>query len=266
MKRIAFLSAALSSLPFLFAGCATENELQYDPATASIAQLRSDVRQINDRVSSLGQNVDALQEQFTLVERQSSSAQGAAQQSQQEMRGTLAQLGQQQQAKIDERVRAAFATQAREIEGLNKKMAEIVGASKADSERLQKSVVADITALQRDMKAMQAQLNAYMDRVDRLESRVHAAATAPAPAAATPPAPKRAAPVASAYKRTGTPSSPEIDYNQGYEHTVEVGETLWKIARDYEVSVTDLLNTNPNISDTTALRPGQKLFVPYRKK
>jgi LysM repeat protein len=66
--------------------------------------------------------------------------------------------------------------------------------------------------------------------------------------------------------RHGTPSSPDIDYSQGYTHSVSAGETLWKIARDYNVSIQDIINTNPDINDQSRLAPGQKLFVPYRKK
>ncbi len=56
-------------------------------------------------------------------------------------------------------------------------------------------------------------------------------------------------------KRTSKPSSAKVDYNQGYEHIVAPGETLWKIARDFKISVQDILNTNPEINDTTTLRP-----------
>jgi lipoprotein NlpD len=47
----------------------------------------------------------------------------------------------------------------------------------------------------------------------------------------------------------------------GVYHTVKQGQTLWSIARVYGVNVQTLARTN-QIPETTALYPGQKLYVP----
>ena len=78
----------------------------------------------------------------------------------------------------------------------------------------------------------------------------------------TPATPTPATPVT----RTSTPSHPDIDYSRGYEHTVQAGETLWKIARDYNVTIQDIVNVNPSINNSSALSLGQKIFVPFRKQ
>ena len=47
----------------------------------------------------------------------------------------------------------------------------------------------------------------------------------------------------------------------GVYHDVKQGQTLWSIARAYGVDVQTLARVN-QISDTTALYAGQKLYVP----
>lgn len=55
-----------------------------------------------------------------------------------------------------------------------------------------------------------------------------------------------------------THAEPELD---GREHTVQPGETLWRISRAYGVSVEELVWAN-DLDDASRLESGQKLFVP----
>lgn len=45
-------------------------------------------------------------------------------------------------------------------------------------------------------------------------------------------------------------------------HTVVSGDTLWKIAVKYEVGVKELIQANPQISNTNLIYPGMKVNVP----
>ncbi len=51
----------------------------------------------------------------------------------------------------------------------------------------------------------------------------------------------------------------------GVYHTVQKGQTLYNIARVYHVPMNDIEHAN-DISDTTDLKPGEKLFIPGAQK
>jgi len=51
----------------------------------------------------------------------------------------------------------------------------------------------------------------------------------------------------------------------GVEHTVEEGETLWSIARLYEIESIDIYENN-EIEDIRRLEPGRKLFIPRARE
>lgn len=51
--------------------------------------------------------------------------------------------------------------------------------------------------------------------------------------------------------------------NEGYEHTVQPGETLSAIASAYGARISDIVQAN-NLSSADMLRVGQKLFIPAR--
>jgi lipoprotein NlpD len=53
--------------------------------------------------------------------------------------------------------------------------------------------------------------------------------------------------------------------NLGVYHTVGEGETLWRIARTYDVDLKKLTDSN-NIKDPFFIRVGQKIFIPYAKR
>ncbi|MCB1152766.1 MAG: M23 family metallopeptidase [Deltaproteobacteria bacterium] len=51
----------------------------------------------------------------------------------------------------------------------------------------------------------------------------------------------------------------------GYYITVERGDTLNDIAREYGVTTNDLIEANPNLKDPNRIYPGQKLRIPREK-
>ena len=44
-------------------------------------------------------------------------------------------------------------------------------------------------------------------------------------------------------------------------HTVGRGESLWRIARDYGVEVTEVIALNPQIKNTNLIHPGERVRV-----
>jgi lipoprotein NlpD len=60
------------------------------------------------------------------------------------------------------------------------------------------------------------------------------------------------------YLRTSTPSGTKV---RGMYHTVKRGQTLWRIAKTYEVDLQVLAELN-NIDDVTQIKAGQKIFIP----
>ncbi|WP_304980449.1 SafA/ExsA family spore coat assembly protein [Alkalihalobacillus sp. AL-G] len=45
-------------------------------------------------------------------------------------------------------------------------------------------------------------------------------------------------------------------------HTVEWGDTMWKIALRYQVGVSEIINANPQIENPNLIYPGQRLNIP----
>jgi len=56
-------------------------------------------------------------------------------------------------------------------------------------------------------------------------------------------------------------TSQKATYAQGYEHTVQSGETLSDIARQYKTTLKAILEAN-QLSNANSLRVGQTLFIP----
>ena len=48
----------------------------------------------------------------------------------------------------------------------------------------------------------------------------------------------------------------------GTTHTVVSGDSLWKIAKKYEVGLSEIKNTNPQIKNYDLIYPGQKINIP----
>jgi lipoprotein NlpD len=60
------------------------------------------------------------------------------------------------------------------------------------------------------------------------------------------------------YLRTSTPSGTRV---RGVYHSVNRGETLWRIAKTYGVNLQALAELN-NIDDVAKIKAGQKIFIP----
>ena len=58
---------------------------------------------------------------------------------------------------------------------------------------------------------------------------------------------------------------PATRYPTGIYHEVKRGETLWKISKLYDVSVSDVVRAN-RLPDATKIVVGQKLFIPSSKE
>lgn len=50
----------------------------------------------------------------------------------------------------------------------------------------------------------------------------------------------------------------------GIYHEVQKGDTLWRIAKTYDIDLSHIVKIN-NISDATKISPGQRLFIPGAK-
>lgn len=48
----------------------------------------------------------------------------------------------------------------------------------------------------------------------------------------------------------------------GLKHTVEKGDTMWKLAVRYQVGTSEIIRANPQISDPNLIYPGQVLNIP----
>lgn len=59
-------------------------------------------------------------------------------------------------------------------------------------------------------------------------------------------------------------SSVSSSWSKGYEHTVQPGETLSKIASAYKVPLDTIIKAN-NITDPNSIRAGTKLFIPLQE-
>jgi|GEM_PF-1150152 len=283
LTRLGLLAAGA-----LLCGCATTEYSAVEQPASQYVRLQDDMRELHEKIARLSQNIDTFQSQLAVLEREQENQAALIRQQHNETRAALDAAARTQRAELQKvsaevaRQRAELERQrtaldqtskqfadatARDTEQYNRKLAEVVKTVQDENTVLQRKVAGDLQALQRDLKALQNQVNANNEHIVRVETHLQSIAARPVATTPTPsPSPASgSSPSATPIVRTGTPSSPDIDYSQGYSHSVVAGDTLWKIARDYNVTVQDILNTNPNITDTSRLSPGQKLFIPYRK-
>ncbi|MCK5852202.1 LysM peptidoglycan-binding domain-containing protein [bacterium] len=262
----------LFSICILTFGCATTEEI--DPADVKIAQLRGSTRTLEDRIAVLNQTQDDLQVQLEKMKQENMEMQTVLQENWSKLRGTLGSLKDSQRREIDKTVKSIMTSSINDQKELNAKLSKVVKAIQAQNSGLQQKVMEDLSISSQEVKSMRVQLNASMDKIERIEKQIKILNSA-YPSSSGSVSKKSSGTTKKSsgtkrpkkeIKRTDKPTNAKIDYSQGYEHTVTTGETLWKIARDYKVSVQDILNTNPKINDETFLSPGQKLFIPYRKE
>ncbi|GEM_PF-4148285 len=90
---------------------------------------------------------------------------------------------------------------------------------------------------------------------------VSACSRTPPPAPTAPPA----TPIASPSPTATVPPSPSPTPTPAYiVHVVQPGETLIRIARQYDTTVEAILELNPEITDPNFIREGQEIKVPRR--
>jgi len=89
------------------------------------------------------------------------------------------------------------------------------------------------------------------DEPQQLENAVTAEAPAAEPAKPAPPAKKEAAPVK------------KSERVQVVKHEVRPGESIWRLAKKYNVSITTIVNAN-KIKEKTVIQPGDSLRIPDR--
>ena len=60
-----------------------------------------------------------------------------------------------------------------------------------------------------------------------------------------------------------TPCFAHAVQGQGFnEHTVQNGESLWKISVKYQIGLAEIINANPQISNAALIYPNQKIKIP----
>ena len=128
------------------------------------------------------------------------------------------------------------------LDQLDKRLTHLEGmeARIASLERQEKGWEQSVAEVDRSGKSLTQRLDKLAQKVDQLETRV---ASAPAKTEAPDPIQKR-------------PFPPD----KGRYHEVRSGETLYRISRQYGISVDELCRLN-NLSPEQAIHPGQKLLV-----
>jgi LysM repeat protein/outer membrane murein-binding lipoprotein Lpp len=248
----------------VLAGCMTTPDT-VTPVTTQIAQLRSQVRRLDDKTDALQQGIDDVNAKINDVERETANMQNVIRQDQNTIRESLQNINNTRKQDIKTVTESLTRSNAQELERMNTTLAKVVDTVEKENQTIRKQVAGDLVSLQNDIKALQVQLNAYMDKTDRLEKMLRDVSTVSSSTSSSQKTGTKRTSEKPAIKRTGTPSSPDIDYVNVYKHTVVSGETLWKIARDYNVTVQDILNVNEDINDMTILTIGQTIYVPSHK-
>ncbi len=128
------------------------------------------------------------------------------------------------------------------LDQLDKRLTHLEGmeARIASLERQEKGWEQSVAEVDRSGKSLTQRLDKLTQKIDQLEKRV---ASAPAKTETPYPIQKR-------------PFPPD----KGRYHEVRSGETLYRISRQYGISVDELCRLN-NLSPEQAIHPGQKLLV-----
>lgn len=135
-------------------------------------------------------------------------------------------------------------------EGLVKLGSETVRLTRQDRQ-LQENVKAALEALQETIDSNRSMLNALTERVGEVASRSQGVRNTPASASAQG--------VGEAGEAMESPT--EVREPNGGVHYVEGGDTLSKIAKQYGVSLNDLLKANPSVNPK-AMQIGQQIIIP----
>ena len=121
---------------------------------------------------------------------------------------------------------------------------------------------AEIAALRRDVDEQSAALKAIPASFGKLLEENNRALLADVDARVKAAVSAAAAQAASEARRSSGSSRPSGS-GKFYEHEVAAGQTLSVIAREYGVSMEDVMQEN-NIRDASLIRVGQKLLIPVK--
>jgi LysM repeat protein len=266
MKAIA-VWILLSAVGFTLSGCMTTPDT-VTPVTTQIAQMRSQIRRMDDKTEALQQSIDDVDAKIKAVESESAHIQSVIKQDQNTVYESLQKMDDARKQDIKIATDSLARGNAQELERMNRTLAKVVDTVEQENKDIRKDVSSDIATLQKGLKQLEIKLNTYMDKTDRLQKELNnlskVSSSKPTSSSGTGTGTKKPT-QKQAIVRTGTPSNPDIDYVNVYKHTVVSGESLWKIARDYNVTIQDILNVNENIDDMTSLTIGQTLYVPSHK-
>jgi len=261
-------------ITFFLNGCASTSDVTA-PINTEIAHIKGDIRTLEDKVARNSSNLDNLQDQLANDSSENADVLAVIKENQNTLKDALTKLSYNQKKNLDKTSKALMNTSLKEFDQYNKKLENIIKIVKGENASIQKKVASDMQTLQNQFKSVRVQLNASIDKIDRLENQLKIVTstfkkyknTPPVKSYSTKKAPKKNPKKAKKQplKRTGNPSSSDIDYINVYEHTIVSGESFWKLSRDYNVPIQDIINVNENITDETRLNIGDKLYIPSRK-
>ncbi len=257
-------------ISLLLNGCASTPDAT-GTFNTKIAQVKSDIRTLEDKVATSSSNLDNLQSQIATDGMENANVLAVIKENQNTLKDALTKISYTQKNEIEKTSKLLMNSNLKEFEQYNKKLQKVIKIVKEENVSIQNKVSSDLQTLQNQFKAVRVQLNASMDKIDRLENQLKIVTSGlkkysiPSPVKKTPKNKTSVKATREPVKRTGNPSSSNIDYANVYEHTIVKGESLWKLSRDYNVPIQDIINVNEAITDATHLDIGDKLFIPSRK-
>ena len=263
IKKIFVLSVSAA----LLIGCATPDTVT--PEQIQIAKLRTELNRTTSDTKGLVNQVEDLSARCKSLESENANLRSMLSQTQGSLRDVSSRVSETQQG-LNQLAKSSSRTE--DIQALNKAYNQLVGQLKTMNEanlESQRKIDKNLQVIQGDAKTLQGYINENRTKLASLESRIsdvdsrarQAAARAASSASSqtTHSAPAQQSNIV----RTGKPSAANITYDSLYEHVVAAGESIWMIAKDYGVSITDIYNVNPDLT-STSLRVGQKIRVPKR--
>ena len=262
IKKIFVLSVSAA----LLWGCATPDTVT--PEQIQIAKLRTELNRTTSDTKGLVNQVEDLSARCKSLESENANLRSMLSQTQGSLRDVSSRVSETQQG-LNQLAKSSSRTE--DIQALNKAYNQLVGQLKTMNEanlESQRKIDKNLQVIQGDAKTLQGYINENRTKLASLESRISEVdsrarqAAARAASSASSGASGQSAP-AQQIVRTGKPSSANITYDSLYEHVVAAGESIWMIAKDYGVSITDIYNVNPDLT-STSLRVGQKIRVPKR--
>ncbi len=249
----------------LLSACTTPDTVT--PEQIQIAKLRTELNRTASDTRGLVNQVEDLNSRCKSLESENANLRSMLSQTQSSVRDVSSRVSETQHGLAQ---LSKTSSRTEDITALNKAYNQIVAQMKTMTEsqlESQRKIDKNLQVIQGDAKTLQSYINENRTKLASLESRiseVDSRARAAAQRAASSPQ-QHTTPSAPAQNivRTGKPSSANISYDSLYEHVVAAGESIWMIAKDYGVSITDIYNVNPDLT-STSLRVGQKIRVPKR--